>query len=89
MELDDALRMEHIKDFRELSLSLGFLQSNELPNLKISKILVDKPNSIERLISSSVSLRSFGSSQNASRARKLQFVYDEIHAQGAYGLSVG
>ena len=69
MEFDDVLSMEDIEDFRKLSLRerfQRFVQSDQLPNLKIAfaRILAAKPHSadVERLISCSVALKSSGRS---------------------------
>ena len=69
MEFDDVLSMENIEDFRKLSLRERFqmfVQSDQLPNLKIAfaRILAAKPHSadVERLISCSVALKSSGCS---------------------------
>ncbi|CAB4039604.1 Hypothetical predicted protein [Paramuricea clavata] len=70
MEYDDVLSMEDIEHFRKLSLRerfQRFVQSEELPNLKVAfaRILAAKPHSadVERLISCSVALKSSGRSR--------------------------
>ncbi|CAB4024767.1 E3 SUMO- ligase KIAA1586-like isoform X4, partial [Paramuricea clavata] len=70
MEYDDVLSMEDIEHFRKLSLRERFqmfVQSEELPNLKVAfaRILAAKPHSadVERLISCSVALKSSGRSR--------------------------
>jgi hypothetical protein len=70
MEFDVVPSMKDIDDFRKLSLRelfQRFVQSDDLPNLKIpfARILAAKPYSadVERLMSCSVSLKSSGRSR--------------------------